>query len=383
MSTAITRPRTEGHDSDDAAASPRRRTRPVAEKPGLASPEQLRIDSNIPGKIGPVSGNGAAVSNAATEPGGPEPEDDSPQGLAMFVIFTAAVLFVTGAVALLALVGSWWMLGLAFAIHAAATAVVMLTILHVMVGPKRAIPVGDRRSPTPTANSDHRTDRVAMPGVFAPRPPRMGAVRGRADIGTSGAGASTQATIADGVTSAPAPVRDMPGVATEAQGVAGRHRVLVVTDENLAEANKVPDPIRPLVDQATDIYVLAPTLTTRLQSLTGDIDRARLAAGDRLRTVFDHMHADGHVPGGTVGDEDQVTAIADALADFDADLMLLRLHAPGSKNENWREHRLTRRVRSHFKLPTITFFFDDQGQVVGREVLDAPLTGAARSMRIA
>ncbi len=143
--------------------------------------------------------------------------------------------------------------------------------------------------------------------------------------------------------------------------------MLVVTDENLADANEVPEPIRPLVDQAADIYVLAPTLTTRLQSLTGDIDRARMAAGNRLRTVFDRMHADGLVPRGTVGDEDQVTAIADPLADFDADLMLLRLHAPGTKNENWREHRLARRVRSHFNLPTITFFFDDQGNVVGRE----------------
>ncbi len=90
----------------------------------------------------------------------------------MLVIFMGAVLFVTGAVALLALVGSWWILGVAFAIHAATTAVVMLTILHVMAGPKRAIPVGDRPSPTPTPYSDHRADLVAAPGVFAPRPPR-------------------------------------------------------------------------------------------------------------------------------------------------------------------------------------------------------------------
>jgi hypothetical protein len=36
----------------------------------------------------------------------------------MFVVFSVAVLFVTGAVALLALVGFWWMLGAAFEVHA-------------------------------------------------------------------------------------------------------------------------------------------------------------------------------------------------------------------------------------------------------------------------
>jgi hypothetical protein len=63
--------------------------------------------------------------------------------------------------------------------------------------------------------------------------------------------------------------------------------------------------------------------------------------------------------------ENQVTAIADALANFDADLIVLRLNAPGSKSENWREHRIAKQVREHFALPTIVFLFDDEGHVVG------------------
>ena len=43
-------------------------------------------------------------------------------------------------------------------------------------------------------------------------------------------------------------------------------RILIVTDENLADENEVPEPIRRLIDHAEDIYVVAPTLTTRLQS---------------------------------------------------------------------------------------------------------------------
>jgi hypothetical protein len=144
-------------------------------------------------------------------------------------------------------------------------------------------------------------------------------------------------------------------------------RVLVVTNEHLAEANEVPEAIRPLVDQAEEIYVIAPTLTTWLQWVATDIDGARVAADQRLHTVFDHMHADGLKPVGTVGAENQLVAIADALAEFDADLIVLRLHAPESEYESWHEHGIAVRVRSHFDLPTKAFFFDDEGHVVASQ----------------
>ena len=60
--------------------------------------------------------------------------DDRGYGLAMFLIFAAAALTVTGAVALLALVGFWWMLGVAFAVDGAMTALVTLTIVGAMSG---------------------------------------------------------------------------------------------------------------------------------------------------------------------------------------------------------------------------------------------------------
>jgi hypothetical protein len=43
--------------------------------------------------------------------------DDRCMGLAMLVTFTAAALIVTGAVAMLPLISTWWVLGLAFGIH--------------------------------------------------------------------------------------------------------------------------------------------------------------------------------------------------------------------------------------------------------------------------
>ena len=162
----------------------------------------------------------------------------------------------------------------------------------------------------------------------------------------------------------------MDGQAThcQAQGMnAVAKRVLVVTNETLADANEVPEEIRPLVDQAEEIYVIAPTLTNWLQWVSSDVDGARVAADERLRKVFDHMHANGLKPKGSIAAENQVVAIADALAEFDADLILLRLHAPDSEHESWHEHRIAERVRSHFDLPVAVFFFGEDGRVVARQ----------------
>jgi hypothetical protein len=156
-------------------------------------------------------------------------------------------------------------------------------------------------------------------------------------------------------------------------------RILIVTNETLADANEVPASLLPLIDEAEEIYVVAPTLTTWLQSLAGEIDGARVSADERLHTVFDHLHASGLEAHGTIGDEDQVAAIADALADFDADLIVLRLHVPGSREENWREHRVAKRVRSRFGVPTIVFYFDSEGHVVARdEAKEGTAADAAR-----
>lgn len=295
---------------------------------------------------GPDLGDRGAMLNSPTDLRASESADDRGQGLAMFVIFTGAVLIVTGAVALLALVRAWWMLGAAFGVHVTMTAVVVLTILHAMAGRRRTIAARNEIAPARSERFEGRSRPMTEP---VPMPDHVDPQATAAIVPDRGAGSSA------------GPL----GSPTETEP--RRPRLLMVTDEDLAEANEVPEPIRPLVGLAEEVYVIAPTLTTRLQSLTGDIDGARTSAQARLRTVFDHMHADGLEPRGVVGDEDQVAAIADALADFEADLMVLRLHARGSENENWREHRLVKRVRSQFEVPTISFFFDGDGHVIGCE----------------
>jgi hypothetical protein len=75
------------------------------------------------------------------------PADDAGGGLVMFVVFILAVLISTGAVVLIALVGTWWMLGFGFATHMIVTAVVLLTVVHVMAGRTRARAERDPLSP--------------------------------------------------------------------------------------------------------------------------------------------------------------------------------------------------------------------------------------------
>lgn len=60
--------------------------------------------------------------------------DDTSAGLGLFVIFVMAILIVTGAVALLALVNSWWVLGAVFAVHLGVTAIVTAAIAAAVSG---------------------------------------------------------------------------------------------------------------------------------------------------------------------------------------------------------------------------------------------------------
>lgn len=82
--------------------------------------------------------------------------DDSGQGQALFVLFVMAVLFVTGAVALLALVTSWWLLGLAFGVHVLVTTIVSAAVFTVLSSGKL------------TRKGAARTPAGATPGLADP-----------------------------------------------------------------------------------------------------------------------------------------------------------------------------------------------------------------------
>ncbi len=99
-----------------------------------------------------------------------------------------------------------------------------------------------------------------------------------------------------------------------------------------------------------EVLVVAPALNSRLRHWLSDEDGARRKAGERAAACVDQMEEAGAHVRGTVGDADPVQAIADALATFAADEIVIASHTD-------RTHRLAEklasRARKRFALPIL------------------------------
>jgi nucleotide-binding universal stress UspA family protein len=136
-------------------------------------------------------------------------------------------------------------------------------------------------------------------------------------------------------------------------------RLLVVADAAIADVHDLPPVPRALIESAAEVHALTPALPGRLAWLADDVDRFRHVADERLDTVLDHLHeihVDAH---GVAGRGSVLTAIADAVADFAPDHILLALRGAG--HHNWQERRLIAHVEDRFRLPVITYAVDAQG----------------------
>src|SRR3954451_12826759 len=71
----------------------------------------------------------------------------------------------------------------------------------------------------------------------------------------------------------------------------GIQRLLFVSDAAVADVDELPSVVRAIIDAATEVYVLTPTLPGRLAWLADDVDRCRHYADERLDTVLSHVHA--------------------------------------------------------------------------------------------
>jgi hypothetical protein len=141
-------------------------------------------------------------------------------------------------------------------------------------------------------------------------------------------------------------------------------RVLIIANEAVADRPAgVPEVVRKQVLEAEEVRVVAPMLTGRLQSWVSDIDAAASKADDRMHAIVGSIGASGQAATrGHVGDEDPLQAVADALADFPADALILAVHTPDAAN--WRERRFAEKVRERFDLPVTEMLLDRDGRVV-------------------
>src|SRR3954466_8392171 len=101
-------------------------------------------------------------------------------------------------------------------------------------------------------------------------------------------------------------------------------RGLVVSNETV-EAEILRDTIAARAGR-TQVVVVAPALNTRLRHWMSDEDPAREAAERRLAGCRAALAAAGVHVDGWVGDADPMQAIADALAVFPADELLVATH---------------------------------------------------------
>ena len=139
-------------------------------------------------------------------------------------------------------------------------------------------------------------------------------------------------------------------------------RILIITNEVVANPAGVPDVVANQVRHADAVRVVAPALTSRLRSWVSDVDAEYREADERMRMLVSGINASGPAVSGAVGDEDPLLALADALVAFPADALILGVHA--SNDANWRERRFSKKVRERFGLPVTEVMLDREGQVL-------------------
>jgi len=129
----------------------------------------------------------------------------------------------------------------------------------------------------------------------------------------------------------------------------GRHRILVVANETVAGRSLREEVVRRAREREAEVLVVTPALNTRIRHWTSDEDTARTAAQIRLDESLLALSADGIDAHGSVGDDDPIQAIEDALRVFPADEIVVSTHPPG--RSNWLERGVVERAGERFDLP--------------------------------
>jgi nucleotide-binding universal stress UspA family protein len=136
-------------------------------------------------------------------------------------------------------------------------------------------------------------------------------------------------------------------------------RLLFVADAAVADVSQLPPPVRAVIDDAAEVHVLTPTLPGRLAWLADEVDRVRQVADERLDTVLGHMHSIGAHASGAAARGSLLTVVADTVAEFKPDHILLALRS--SQHANWQERGLVKHIEQRFGLPVTTYAVDPRG----------------------
>jgi GABA permease len=141
-------------------------------------------------------------------------------------------------------------------------------------------------------------------------------------------------------------------------GPEGR-RILVIANETV-DGTVLNEVIRFRArNVAGEVLVVAPAPTPRLRRASGadaDAGGARVVAEARLSASVRRLRAAGVRVRGEVGDAAPLQAIADALAGFTADEVIVATHP--EERSHWLAHDLVGRARARFDVPIIHVVVD-------------------------
>ena len=133
-------------------------------------------------------------------------------------------------------------------------------------------------------------------------------------------------------------------------------RLLIAVGETVSDETEVPAGVRLIVDAASEILVMSPSLVGRLDWLTGEVDRARRVANERLSTALGQLGSLGVTVEGVRGDELLHSAFDDAIADFRPEHVLIVV--PGQDYAVWQRQGVLEHLLDRARLPVTVFATD-------------------------
>ena len=135
-------------------------------------------------------------------------------------------------------------------------------------------------------------------------------------------------------------------------------RLLIAVGQAATNAAEVPFGVRGLIEGASEVLVIAPTLPSRLQWLVSDTDQATERADERLQVVLGHLDELGANAQGRVGSDEPLVALEDAIREFEPGHILIALRP--EEQAGWQERGLIDAVLVRFGLPVTVFVVADE-----------------------
>jgi hypothetical protein len=126
-------------------------------------------------------------------------------------------------------------------------------------------------------------------------------------------------------------------------------RILVIANRTCPCPTLADEVARRASAASTEVLVVAPALNSRLRHWVSDVDAALTRAHERLDLAITALRERGVIVHGEIGDANPLLAIADALANFAADEIVIATLPPG--RSNWVERGLVEKATARFGIP--------------------------------